>query len=482
MNTNKLLKSIYETILDLATDKGINASGKDDIYGCIFGRDSAITILKILRVCSNNQAETEIESNRLLDICKRGLETLISLQGNETNIESGEEPGKFIHEYRPDNYERLLKLEKPWYIYPDGRMRNYDSLDSTPLCLIAIYRYWDITHDDDFLLSVLPSVEKGLNWIISYGDRDKDYLLEYELPVNRQHGGLPVQSWTDSQESMIDVNGNFPRYPIAPVEVQGYAWLALQLWADFYGDNKLHYAKTRRFSRLLRLHAKSLKKQFNKFFIFKENSNYYAAQALDGNKNKIKTVTGNPLLLFWAAYKKNGRVTMIVERKYIDDIVQRAFTEDMFDADAGIRTMSTKADTYNSGTDSYHNGSFWPKLNGMSHEGLENLSYWHEADILKYATLKPIKYFGTPIELYIKTQNGEYDLYQNQNGQRSCREQAWSAAAVLDLLTSGGKKHDICTLYDYEDNLLNLKFMFQKIADSIITSSEVKNLKSYLHG
>ncbi len=59
-------------------------------------------------------------------ICRRSLLKLASLQGKEVNIESGEEPGKFIHEYRKDKYDHLLKLVKPWYLYEDKTLRNYD--------------------------------------------------------------------------------------------------------------------------------------------------------------------------------------------------------------------------------------------------------------------------------------------------------------------------------------------------------------------
>ena len=209
MNDDTMRTAIYNTILELSTTEGINASSKDDVYGCIFGRDSAISILKIIKACATPSVTAE-EKEKLLAICRRGLLTLVNLQGKETNLESGEEPGKFIHEYRPDNYERLLSLDaKPWYVYPNGQLRNYDSLDSTPLTLIAIYRYWQLTRDDEFLLSVLPSVESGLNWIITYGDKDKDFLLEYELPKERKHGGLVVQSWTDSHESMRDAASFF---------------------------------------------------------------------------------------------------------------------------------------------------------------------------------------------------------------------------------------------------------------------------------
>jgi glycogen debranching enzyme len=207
------------------------------------------------------------------------------------------------------------------------------------------------------------------------------------------------------------------------------------MWGKFYAKNTLQGGNTRKYGRRLRTQAKHMKAQFNKLFIFKENGKYYAAQALDGYKNKIKTVTGNPLLLLWAAYKRKGRVFAIVKRKYIPDIVARAMSADMFDPEAGVRTMSTQSPTYISGQESYHNGSFWPKLNGMSHEGLQNFGYTQEASQLKYATLKPMYYFGSAIELYVKTDNGQYELFKNQQGQESCKQQAWSAAAALDLLT-----------------------------------------------
>lgn len=125
MENQELRNRIYQALHDLATEQGINASGKEEVYSCIFGRDSAKSILKILKAVSHPNAHNYYETSSLMDICKRGLLTLASLQGKETNLESGEEPGKGIHEYRPDNYERLLTLDtKPWYIYPDGKLRK----------------------------------------------------------------------------------------------------------------------------------------------------------------------------------------------------------------------------------------------------------------------------------------------------------------------------------------------------------------------
>src|SRR5260221_7375852 len=246
----------------------------------------------------------------------------------------------------------------------------------------------------------------------------------------RHSGGLSVQSWTDSYTSLLDTHGNMPKYPIAPVEVQGYAWLAFKLWSDFYRQSRPE------FSQKLHTFAKNLKQRFNDSFIMFDEGYYYAPQALDGQKNQITTITGNPLLLLYASYDTNGKKETILEETVIDDFVTRSFQPDLFDPQAGIRTMSSKSHSYDPNPTSYHNGSFWPKLNGMVHEGLENWNYTREAELLRDATLKPIQYFGSPIELYTTgKESGTYDMYEGPDGQKGCRIQAWSAAVALDLLT-----------------------------------------------
>lgn len=422
MNYRKLHQLAYQSLLDLATDEGINASAQNEIYGCIFGRDSAITILKILRAYKRQP------DPKLLAICRRTLLTLVRLQGKEINLESGEQPGKFIHELRRSKYDHLLTCEKPWFIYPDGILRNFDSIDSTPLSLIAIYKYWQITGDNEFLVTVLPAVEMGLLWLMTYGDPDKDGLIEYDFPPTRQGGGLVIQSWTDSHQSLTDTNGKLPKYPIAPIEAQSFAWQALRLWADFYTGNCSKFAKT------LLSQAKKIKKEFNKKLIFSDQGLFFGAQALDGDKNQIKTVTANPMLCLWASYQKGGKQESILNENFVDNFVARGFMPDLFVEDAGIRTMSSLAPTYNPNPDSYHNGSFWPMLNGLIIEGLENFGFTDQGEKLKEAALLPLEHFGCPIELYIK-KDAEYLEYCSPTGQGSCRQQAWSAAAILDMTT-----------------------------------------------
>lgn len=429
-----LRQTAYTSLLELATDEGINASSKEEIYGCVFGRDTAVTTLKVLRALSKKPNREDIDAHKLLQICRRSLLTLVNLRGKSTNIQSGEQPGKFIHEFRRSNYELIFQKYGPRYIYPDGTMRNFDSIDSTPLGLIAIYRYWELTQDAPFLFKALPAVEEGLNWMITYGDTDKDTLIEYDFPPERTTSGSLIQSWTDSPQALLRTDGTLPPYPIASMEVQGYKWLALKLWADFYKRNdQTNTTQTRTFADILLTRASRLKKRFNESFIMEDQGYFFPAQALDGQKNMIHTVTGNALLLLWATYQNKNFRECILEDKYIPSMVKRSFLPDLFDPEAGIRTMSTLSPTYNPNQDSYHNGSFWPKLNGMAHEGLQNWSYNSHAQILNTASIKPIAHFGTPIELYIKDANGNYLEWKSSNGHSSCKTQAWSAAVLLDF-------------------------------------------------
>lgn len=418
------------SLAGLFVEQGILASHKSEVYGCVFGRDTAVTVLKLLKVC-----ELRPES-AFLEVSERSLSTLGALQGKEVNLESGEEPGKIIHEYRTEGLERLISGPKPWYVYPGGVLKNYDSVDATPLTLIAIHRYWTVTKDKSFLSSHLPTVEAGLRWITDWADTDQDGLIEYRLHDERKHGGLRIQSWTDSDESFMRSDGTLPPYPIAPVEAQAYAWLALRLWSDFYETASVSFASA------LRERAEMMKRAFNEKFIFSDDAGLFAGQGVDGEKQLITTVTANPMLALWASYRSREGIEAIVDHKYIPDFVARIFLDDMYDPDAGVRTMSSMSPTYNPTATSYHNGSFWPMLNGMIYEGLLNFGYINEAVALREASLRAIMHFDTPIELYQKSSEGYFE-YCSQSGQRSCKEQAWSAASILEMLVASQPKLEV---------------------------------------
>src|SRR3954463_13411571 len=91
--TDELWNLGLNTIRELETEKGILASGREEVYGCIFGRDSLITSLKLLKAYEKSR------DPYFLTLVRKILVNLADLQGKEHNLESGEELGKIIHEF-----------------------------------------------------------------------------------------------------------------------------------------------------------------------------------------------------------------------------------------------------------------------------------------------------------------------------------------------------------------------------------------------
>jgi len=415
----------YSSIKDLEVESGILASGKDELYGCIFGRDSLITALLLLR------AYKKTGDIYFLDLTKKILLNLVILQGKEVNIESGEEPGKIIHEFRPDKHEHLTSHpERPWYLYPDQTMKIYDSVDSTPLFLLAAHEYMR-TSGTEFLPVIeklLPHVKSALDWILAFGDSNDDGLIDYRFHEKRTFGGLEVQSWMDSHDSAFHEGGEAIAYPIAPIEVQGYTWSALKLWADYFRASDPSYAE------ILDERAKRLKEVFDEKFVRRNGNAISIAFAISGDGEQMNSPRSSAGHLLWAAYSKDGDTyESILDKDLVPLLVERLMQDDLFVPAAGIRTLSSASKKYQA--QSYHNGAIWPHDTEIVAIGLENFGYENEAARVREALFSAYSHFRTPLEFF----GFENDIYTDRllpSGQRACQTQAWSAAALLSSLSA----------------------------------------------
>jgi hypothetical protein len=64
-----------ESTIEVLTENGvILASSKEEIYGCVFGRDTAITVLFLLEVYKKTK------DNKYLELCLTSLKNLFFLQ------------------------------------------------------------------------------------------------------------------------------------------------------------------------------------------------------------------------------------------------------------------------------------------------------------------------------------------------------------------------------------------------------------------
>ncbi len=406
------LKHLHElglkSLRELESAEGVFASARNEAYGCVFGRDSLIVGLELLRAYTNGTNKNPY----YLELVEKILRSLANLQGRFENIESGEQPGKIIHEYRPDKHEHLTKLaEDPWFIYPEGVMRNYDSVDSTLLFLILVHAYGEVG-DKTVVETLMPNVRAALRWVEEYGDSNGDGFIDYSFSTARTHGGLKVQSWMDSTESVFfEQTDARPSYPIAPVEVQAYAWSALKRWGKSTA-------------------AADLKVKFNKEFVLKGPKSVTLAYAIDGDGRKLTAPRSSMGHVLWAAVVEDGTAESILDADLIDPLRKRILSRDLFVPKAGVRTLSNRSRHYD--PMSYHNGSIWPHDTAMLAEGLENFGYSQDAKRVKDALLLAYTHFKTPIELF-SYKRGIRE-YAPASGHRACKVQAWSAAALISLL------------------------------------------------
>jgi glycogen debranching enzyme len=413
-----------QSLRELETERGILASGRSEAYGCVFGRDSAIVALKLVRAYEKNQDEY------FLALVKKILWNLGELQGKAVNIESGEEPGKIIHEFRPDAHEHLTggtAAQPAWYLYHDGIMRNFDSIDSTPLFLMACYSYTIASGDDAFIQLMEPRIKAALSWVLEYGDSNGDGLIDYSFQPERKFGGLKTQSWMDSVESVFFEHGKEqPEYPIAPVEAQAYAYAALRNWSVYFAKHEPEYAAA------LAMRANDLKTTFNRMFVRRTQGKVSLAFAIEGKGRPLTSARSSMAhCLFAAVRQEDGSMDSIVMEHYVPQLVERLLQPDLFVRRAGLRTLSSRSRHFDPG--SYHNGSIWPHDTIIAAQGLEKFGYIQEAALLYNAITRAYLHFETPIELF-KYADRTMGPYMGPTGQSACKQQAWSAASLLSML------------------------------------------------
>jgi len=410
-------------IKELESDKGILASGRNEVYGCVFGRDSLITALSLLQVYERTQDAYH------LSLVRKILINLADLQGRVVNVESGEQPGKIIHEYRPDNHGHLTaRPHKPWYVYGDGVMRNYDTADATALFLMAAHAYLRASGDAACITLLMPNISAALAWLEEYGDSNEDGFIDYHVPPERNCGGLSTHSWMDSEESLFFENNNEqPLYPIAPVEVQAYSYVAFRAWASYFTGRDAARAAA------LTARADTLKKNFNDAFVIEGRGGQGSlAFALDGAGRQLTSPRSSMGHCLWAVWHGDGAMPdCIIDERFIPMIARRLLRPDLYVPRAGVRTLSIRSTRYDA--NSYHNGSIWPHDTALISEGLEQFGFREGARNMRRALVSAYTHFNTPVELFVYSR-GKYKEYKGETGQTACREQAWSAASLLSIL------------------------------------------------
>ncbi|HEX6992521.1 MAG TPA: glycogen debranching N-terminal domain-containing protein [Gammaproteobacteria bacterium] len=389
-------RTIERALLDLralrTTHRGYHYFAAGIPWFCtLFGRDSLLASLMTLAFEPSVAEDT--------------LRLLASYQGRKLDEWKDEQPGKILHEIRFGELARMGKVPHTPY---------YGTVDATPLFLIAVGQHARWTGSTRLFDELRPGIEAALEWLDRYGDGHGERFVEYSGAAD---GGLVNQGWKDSGDAIVRADGSLAEAPIAPAEVQGYAYLARLEMAELFersGDSARADA--------LRNAAASLRRRFNEAF-WREEIGFFAL-ALEKHGRPCDVVSSNPGQALW---------TGIVDDEHAAGVAERLLAPDMFSG-WGIRTLSRDANAYNA--IGYHVGTVWPHDNALIARGLRRYGCDDAAQRICDAIFAAS--FCFPLnrlpELFAGTARDEFELPVRYPV--ACHPQAWSAAAVPFMLVT----------------------------------------------
>ena len=291
----------------------------------VFGRDTLITSYQTLLLGQ--------------DLARGALDVLAELQATEDDPSIDAEPGKIVHEVRHG------KAAKAWF------RQYYGTVDATPLYLVLLSEVWRWTGDDALVHGLRGPALRALGWIDSF-----DGFISYKRRTER---GLENQSWKDSGDSQRFADGRFALPPIAPVEVQGYAYDAMRRTAELAREVWDDAGLAGRLER----DAADLQRRFDEAYWTGE----HYALALDRDGARVDSLCSNVGHLLWSG---------IVPDEWVDAVVAALMGDSLWSG-WGIRTMSSRDAAYN--PLAYHNGTVWPHDNSLIAAGLARYGRWEEA-------------------------------------------------------------------------------------------------------
>lgn len=330
------------------------------------------------------------------------LQTLARLQGDRVDPATEEQPGRILHEVR-FNSTAATDID-------DGHI-YYGTADATPLFVVLVGELarWGV--DRAVVDSLLPHVDRALDWIVTFGDRDGDGYVEYE---RLSPTGLANQGWKDSWDSISSADGALADTPIALAEVQGYVYAAYLARAELAAA-RADDITARRYA----AKAEQLRAAFNRDFWVADCG--WFAIALDGAKRPVDALASNMGHCLWSG---------IIDPAKADRVAAHLVSPEM-SSGWGLRTLATSMVRFDAL--SYHNGSVWPHDSAIAAAGLMRYGFVDEAVRLIEQLLDAAEVNdGRLPELYAGLSRA--DIAVPVAYPSSCSPQAWASASPLLML------------------------------------------------
>jgi glycogen debranching enzyme len=352
----------------------------------VFGRDSLLTSLFALR------HRPELASGT--------LRVLAATQGRAVAESRVEEPGKIIHETRRGELATTGEV-------PYGRY--YGSVDATPLFLMLLAAYHEVTGDDALITELEPAARAAAGWMLGPGGLGTGYLrYRTDLP------GLVHHCWKDSADSIVFADGTPATGPIAVAEAQAYAYRALtgtaRLAARVWNDPA--------WSAALAAAAADLRNRFAGDFRLPDG---FVALAVDATGAAVDAAASNAGHVLWCGLLDDDWAATVADRLAREDFL----------SGWGVRTLAAGQAPYH--PLSYHRGGVWPHDTAIVAAGLAAAGRRAEATAVADGLLAAASYTGDRLP-EVMTGLAREPGRGPVPYPHSCSPQAWAAAAPLLLL------------------------------------------------
>ncbi|MDP9842555.1 glycogen debranching N-terminal domain-containing protein [Streptosporangium lutulentum] len=396
---HRLTRLLEQSLDDLRSLRLAEASAPGDTFlGAgvpwfltLFGRDSIWAARMLLPL------GTELAAGTLRVLARR--------QGTRVDPDSGEAPGKIMHE-----------LRRHEFALPGNDLRlpaaYYGTIDATPLWISLLHDAWRWGLPEHQVAALMPYLEAALGWLGEHTDAGGGGFVKY---LGTRAHGLANQGWKDSGDAVRFRDGHQAEPPIALVEVQGYAYQAARHGAA------LLEAFGRPGAARWRDRADTLAERFRARFWVDGPHGRFPALALDGNGRPVDALTSNIGHLLGTGLLSDEESAAVAELLVSPEMA------DGF----GLRTMSSREGGFN--PMSYHCGSIWAHDTAIVIAGLARAGFGAQAGTLAEGLLAAGETFDYRLpELFAGDARGS--VGRPMPYPAACRPQAWSAAAAITIM------------------------------------------------
>lgn len=346
-------------------------------FHALFGRDSLICALQVLPARPA--------------VARATLRALAALQGGREDPETDEEPGRILHEFRPQAPVWLSEIGMP---VRDGRLFYYGSADSTAWFLVVLAALGDpaLTRE------LAPAWRAAGAWLARALDRG-DGLVRHHRQVP---GGLYQQGWRDTiagarsdedGSGIVRVDGSQPTPPLADADSQAAAHAGLRALATLDPDGPWE------------ARAAALRAELSARF----GPEVMAVEAGDVPVGGAGSQLG---WLLWAGALEGAAAEAAADRLVEPDVL----------TPFGLRTLSSQHSAFR--VRGYHRGSVWPFDSWLGWGGLRAAGRVEAAERVRAGVVAALERLGRAPELYGVTRAGSLEPIAIAN-----RVQAWSVGA-----------------------------------------------------